>query len=292
MQLATVRSRRRGRRVWLMDLADSRACGAPATSPQKLWRIQRKTVARSTATLESGSAAEHEAFSSIPSLSPRGFACIYPVRRRFERFKRVFQPPATRYAPTCLPERRCSCFPGWRTRPTSRSRTGAICSPLRQPRIDKQSRQRTVRRGRIGFASPSIASSQCEHRCNRQPDNRRHRCARAHRRCRPLHWAHRLFVQRIRAPRRDDRQQCDDWRFRVGDRRTNRNPTRRRRPDHAPAGRRNRAGPIAVQPLRALLQCRRYHRVGSGDHSSLVDRPYTDAARALGYRRAAKPDLR
>ena len=36
---------------------------------------------------------------------------------------------------------------------------------------------------------------ECEHRCNRQPDNRRRRCARAHRRCRPLHSAHFQWIR-------------------------------------------------------------------------------------------------
>ena len=151
MQLATVRSRRRGRRVSLMDLADlvlvarrqhrRKSCGGfkekPSPDPRRRLSPEVQPNMRRSA---------------------RFHRCPLEVLRAFPRSgatssasNAFFSPPPLGTLPPACRTRRCSRFPGWRTRPTSRSRMAAICSPLRQLRIDKQSRQRTDRRGRIGF---------------------------------------------------------------------------------------------------------------------------------------------
>ena len=206
--------------------------------------------------------------------------------RPFETLQTVFQPAATRYAPVCSRARELA-LRGRASRPTSRSRTAPTAGLGHTYR--KPSRQSNGSPGtdRIVFAViPSVDESASMYTVT-DLTNRRHGCAGAQRRGPATSFG--------ALPVACGSTSTIGSNVTIGDsgrnRRTNLQSDSRRRPDHAPAGRRNRAGPMRSSPSGSFSSDRRHHRVGSGDLQSLVDRPYTDAAGPLGYRRAAKPSI-
>ena len=201
MQLAAVRRRRRGRRVWLMDLADSRACGAPATSPEKCCEFKEKASPDPRRRLS-------PEVQRNMRRSAQFHRCPLEVLRAFTRSgatssasNAFFSPPPLGTLPSARRTRRCSALSGVAHWPrTSRSRAAPTAGPgpTAPPSV-----RRTRRRAhdRILFRQPG------DHRVGRQYHEQPHDRG-------PAGRPHRHPGHRCAADRGDRRHIREAWRIR------------------------------------------------------------------------------